>query len=171
MKDAFGAVIAIIITIVSLFMIPMQYFADKQDMITQSYVYATVCDFVSDVQLNGYISQDAYNKFSKKLSDTDSRYQISMTHTHDVVYPMFNENGNAIKGTKTIASNKYEDDILDDLYDNKGVYYLEKGDKFSVTVKNTTRTMGQKLNSIFTGSSTKYAIIATYGGVIRNENY
>lgn len=116
-------------------------------------------------------SQDAYNKFSKKLSDTDSRYQISMTHTHDVVYPEFNENGNAIKGTKTIASTKYEDDILDELYDSKGIYYLEKGDKFSVTVKNTTRTMGQKLNSIFTGSSTKYAIVATYGGVIRNENY
>lgn len=94
-----------------------------------------------------------------------------MTHTHDVVYPEFNENGNAIKGTKTIASTRYEDDILDELYDSKGVYYLEKGDKFSVTVKNTTRTMGQKLNSIFTGSSTKYAIVATYGGVIRNENY
>lgn len=171
MRDAFGTVIAIIVTIIGLFIVPMQYFADKQDMITQAYVYACVSDFVSDVQLTGYISQDQYNEFQKELSNTNVRYDVEMTHSHEVVSPEFNETGDAVKGTKTITSTKYEDEILEDVFDTKGIHTFDIGDKFSVTVKNSNRTLGQKLAALLTGSSTKYSIVATYGATIRNANY
>lgn len=171
MKEPFGTILSVILVIIGLFLIPLQYFANKQDAISQAYVYSLVTDFVEEVQLNGYISQDQYNKFTKSLSNTAVMYTIEMTHAHDVVSPTFNEDGDAVTGTKTVPYVTYEDEILEKLFDKDGMYYFEKGDHFTLSVRNKTRTMGQKINTLITNSSVKYTLVATYGATIRNEKY
>lgn len=171
MNEPFGTVVSVIIVVFALFFVQITYDTSKTDMATNVHVYKVVNDFVDEVELNGYISQDMYNNLQKKLSDTGVMYTIEMTHSHAVVSPVFNENGDAIKGTKTSTVATYEDEILDKLYDTDGMYYLEANDYFSITVKNKTRTLAQKLNRIITGTSTKYAVVVVAGGVVRNENY
>lgn len=171
MREAFGTVIAIILVIAAMFLNPMQNNANKEDQITQDFVYAEVADFVQQVQLNGYISQDQYNDFTKKLGDTNMLYTIEMTHSHDVVMPVFNEAGDAVVGTKVVRSTTYEDEILESVFNTDGIYYFEVGDQFTLTVKNKNRSLAQRLNALLNGSSTKYSVVATYGATIRNENY
>lgn len=171
MREAFGTIVAVILVVLAMFLNPIQENACKEDVITQDYVYTTVADFVQEVQLCGYITQEQYNEFTKKLSDTGSVYTIEMTHSHDVIMPVFGEDGNSVTGTKTVRSTTYEDEILEKMYNTEGVYYFEVGDQFSMTVKNKSRTTAQKLNSLLSKGSTKYAVVATYGATIRNENY
>lgn len=171
MREAFGTIIAIVLVVLAMFLTPMMNNANKEDQITQDLVYTEVADFVQQVQLNGFISQDMYNEFTKKLSDTNLLYTVEMTHAHDVVMPVFNEAGDAVTGTKVVKSTVYEDDILDGVFDKDGIYYFETGDHFSLTVKNKNRSLAQRLNTLITGSSIKYSVVATYGATIRNENY
>lgn len=171
MREFFGTVVSVIIVVIGMYVIPIKDTANRQDTEIAAYVYAITNDFVDSVELNGYISQDMYNEFLSDLDTTGNGYTISMVHGHDVYMPKFNETGDVVTGTTTTASTTYEDAILEDLYDTDGVYYLEAGDHFSVTVKNKNRTLSQKINRILTGASVKYSIVATAGGTVRNENY
>lgn len=171
MPITFDKIVAIIIVLIGMFLLPIMYGSAHQDAITQAYVYTTVTEFVQEVQLSGYISQDQYNRLMEDLGNTNLMYDISLTHSHDVISPEFNESGDAVVGTSTVQHTVYEDEILSAIFDTDGIYKFEAGDYFSITVRNRTRTYSQKMNQLFLHTSPKYAIIATYGGTIRNEKY
>ena len=171
MKEFFGSVIAIIVVAVALFIVPVKGETARTDNVVSAYVYTITNDFVDNVELNGYISLDTYNEFQSKLASTGNSYIVTMVHGHDIYTPKFNTAGSAITGITTISSATYEDEILEELYDKSGIYYFEKDDHFSITVKNKNRTISQKINRLLTGASVKYSIVATAGGTIRNENY
>lgn len=171
MKEPFSAFAALIVTVIGLFIVPLLYFAQKQDSITQAYVYTRTVAFVQDVQENGYISQDMYNTFTHDLSNTDIMYDISMEHVKLVDTPIFNDTGTGVAGTTAFESANYEDSILEKLYQSNGKYYLEVGDFFSMTVKNRSNSIGQKMQKLLHHASGRYSIVSTYGGRIRNENY
>ena len=159
MKEFFSDSIAIVIVLVG------------QDTITQSLVYTKTVNFVQEVQEQGYISQEMYNNFTRELDNTGLIFNIEMEHVHDVVSPVFSDDGTAVVATTTFDSSRYENEILEKLYSENGAYYLEQGDYFTVTVSNRSRTLNQNFLKIFSQASTKYSILATYGGRIRNEKY
>lgn len=164
-------IMAVVLCVLVIFLGSMRIDSSNQDAMTQAYVYSVTTEFVQEVQLNGYISQDSYNTFMSNLGNTGLLFDVEMTHAHDVVSPQFNADGNAVVGTSTATYTKYEDEILSGLYDTDGIYKFEEEDYFTVTVRNRSRTLAQKLGQMLTKSSTKYAIVATYGGTIRNEKY
>lgn len=171
MKEFFSDSIAIVIVLVGLFVLPMVFLAERQDTITQSLVYTKTVNFVQEVQEQGYISQEMYNDFTRELDNTGLIFNIEMEHVHDVISPVFSDDGEAVIATTSFDSSRYEGEILDKLYSENGVYYLEQGDYFTVTVSNRSRTLNQNFLKIFSQASTKYSVIATYGGRIRNEKY
>lgn len=171
MKDAFGEIIAIVIVVLGLFIVPMVYVGQKQDAILQSFVYYQTVQFVENVEKNGYLSQTMYDDFSRQLASCEVLFDIKMEHKHDVIEPVFNDDGSAVTGTDVYTSAKYEEDILDDLYANDGVYRFRKGDYFTVTVTNSSKTAGQQINKIVNQVSSKYAVYVVFGGAIRSENY
>lgn len=174
MEEPFGKIVTIIIVIGGLFILPLLYIGQKQDSVVQSYVYNETVRFVEDVEKNGYLSQTMYDDFNRRLANTDVIYDVRMEHVHEVVEPVFSADGTAVVGTDVYESARYEDDILDTLYSDVvdgGIYKFSEGDYFTVTVYNKSKLTGQKMNKLINQVSSKYAVYATFGGVIRNENY
>lgn len=171
MREPFGEIVTIFVVIIGLFVLPLMYAGQKQDAVLQSFVYYQTVRFVEDVGKNGYITQTMYDDFNRQLASADVVFEIKMEHVHDVIEPVFSSDGTSVVSTSTYTSAKYEDDILHTLYSDKedgGVYKFRQGDYFTVTVLNSSKTIGQQLSRIITDTSSKYAVYVTFGGVVRN---
>lgn len=161
------------LAIIILFLAPMITHSQRQDSIVQGVVYNETVSFVEETIKQGKITPDSYMNFVQSLDTTNLLYDIKIVHSHDNVVPVFDGTGKAVS-TETVTDIFYTEQILEQVYTSKGtgVYKMSKGDMLTVTVSNKEPTMSQRLNTLFfaTTSSGK-AIYATYGGVVRDENY
>lgn len=176
MRDAFGKLFMLMVAVLVFCLAPLVSMTQNHDAVVQEIVYLTTVDFVEDVRKQGKITQDMYTSFIAELDNTDLLYNVQMTHSHDVVSPGFNSEGNV---TDIVNSTDimYTEQILDSLFTEKrddgteGVYLMSQGDTFSVVITNREATMNQRLSaSLFGTSQDSSAIYAVYGGVIRDEN-
>lgn len=182
--ESFSKIIAIIITVIFIFIVPITYFAEKQDVITQAYVENEVVAFVDNVRAQGKITQEMYNDFVFQLDQSGLVYDVKMEHSHRTLDPIYNNAGEFTNGTTTNVNLFYEEDIWYSLYEKKptetelaariieGEYHFTKGDYFTVSVVNAEKTFATKLKELLLSfDMAKEQILATYGGEIRDENY
>lgn len=165
--ESLGRVIEILITIVLLFLIPIQYFAIKQDMISQTYVTTQTSYLVDSVRNLGYLNKEMYESYLRKLQATNNVYDIKMTH-YQFVYEAEEENY-----SKHYYCT-YEDEILNQVYDEntEGRYDLHQGDYLMLKVQNKSKTFGTFIVSHMMGIElSKEQIQVVYGGAIRDEGY
>jgi hypothetical protein len=64
--NVFSKIIAIIITVILLLLTPLLYMAQKQDIISQSYISNETTKFIDSIKNSGYISIAMYMDFVKK---------------------------------------------------------------------------------------------------------
>lgn len=165
--ESFGRMFEILVTIVLIFFIPIQYFAVKQDMISQTYVTTQTTYLVDSVRNLGYLNKGMYESYLRKLQGTNNIYEIRMTH-----YQLVNEEENE-DYTKHYFST-YEKDILNQVYEDSGNgrYEFHQGDYLMVKVQNKNKTLGSILTGNFMGiSPPKEQIQVVYGGMIRDEGF
>lgn len=178
-----GKIVAIIVAVISCIIAPLLFFTQQNDNVVQTVVYSRTVDFVEDIREQGKLTQEMYNMFIRDLDATGMLYDIKIEHEHKTVVPVFNEDG-SVKGTKDITEMTYEDDILkqvftdvehtsgDSIIMEAGVYEFTKGDTITVTVISRENTTSAKIyGSLLNNSGISEKIYATYGGVIRDENY
>lgn len=178
MSEKLSLIIGAIILTVMLFVFPIYYSAQKMDAITQDYVSVRVDQFVEAVRKQGKLTQDMYNDFITELDTTNLMYNIEMEYTHTTVVPRFDTTG-AVSGTYSFDETIYEDEILQEVFNNKhgsgensGVYLMEKGSYFYVRVKNREGTLFSKLSKMFLNTSADVGQIMSFaGGSLRDENY
>lgn len=169
--DSFGKIIAILISVLVLFIAPVLYLAQKQDAIVQNYVTRETIAFVDAVKNNGYLTKDMYDTYIQKLADTDNLYDIFMEHGHKIINPVYSDADIFQNDISIYYSSSYEDDILDKLYET-GIYQLQQEDYLSVQVMNRNKTLAAKLQQIIYASEVpEEQILVHYGGIIRDENY
>ncbi len=168
--NAFSKIIAIIITVILLFLTPMLYMAQKQDIISQSYVSNETTKFIDSIKNSGYISPEMYMDFVKKIDATNNLYNIEIVHSHKVVEPLYDENtGTFLEDYDTYYYNTYQDEIIE-VFDQGKDYEFFQGDYISIIVKNRTKTIATRLMELFYSSDIPdEQILITYGGVIRDE--
>lgn len=165
--DSFGRILEIIITVVLIFLIPIQYFAIKQDMISQTYVTTQTSYLVDSVRNLGYLNKETYDTYLRKLQATNNVYEIKMTH-YQFVYEAEEED---------YAKHyycTYENDILDQIYDENSIerYDFHQGDYLMLKVKNKNKTYGTFMVHHLMGVNlSQEQIQVVYGGVIRDEGY
>ena len=171
--ETLSKIFCILLAIVVMFLFPVQYMASKQDSINQVYVYDTTNQLINDIANKGYLSLDMYERYLQKLSTTGNVYEINMTHTHEVINPKYDVDGNAIDGEYLIYDEcVYEDDILDEIFEGSGTYYLTRGDYISMELYNTNKTLATRLyHYILHTEESMVQIYVTCGGMIRDENY
>ena len=168
--DAVGKIFSVIVVVFAIFFVPIILMSTTKDEVTQSVVYNITADFVDNVRAQGYVSQDQYLEFVSALDNTGELYDINMTHSHEIVTPVY-ENGEVV-GTKTSEDCYYSDDILAQVYETNGAYFMNQGDTFSVEVSLKNKTLAQTMRQSVLGYVEESSpIYVVYGGVIRDENF
>ncbi|ROR28189.1 hypothetical protein EDD66_105128 [Mobilisporobacter senegalensis] len=165
--ESFGRVLEILITIILIFLIPIQYFAIKQDMISQTYVMTQTSYFVDSVRNLGYINKEMYESYLRKLYGTNNIYEIKMTH-YQFVYEA--EETDYRKHYYCF----YEGDILEQVYNEAGEerYDFHQGDYLMLKVQNKSKTLGTFIVEQLIGTTPSLdQIQVVYGGAIRDEGF
>lgn len=179
--ESFGRIVEIIVTVILLFLVPIQYTAAKQDMVCQTYVSSETAYLVDSVRNLGYLSKNMYETFLKKLRESNHIYKIELTH-----YQKRSDIQNSQEAALALEEDLnhsvnyygiYTEDILNELYQasqggQSGSYYFRQGDYFSVKVMNLDKTLWAKIKEMLYGRSFHdNEIMAVYGGGIRDEAY
>ena len=156
MSETFITIIAIMSAVVLMFAVPFIATANQNEKITQSAIQTILDNFTNTVAREGKISKSTYNDLIEELHATGNTYDVTLE------FKILDEN----PGKKTsqtvkdkIGENYYTsvfttqiEEVLKDQTQNN-TYKLHEGDIISVTVKNTSVTFAQKMESFL------YAII------------
>lgn len=171
MSDTLVTIIAIFLAAILMFLFPLLSVAERSDDISQIAVQTATNEFVDNSRAIGKITMDNYATLVSTINATGNAYDIEME------LKVLDENigkKSAWTQGQVIGENVYysiyTSQIVDVLQNptGNGVYNMKEGDIFSVTVKNTNKTMSQTVRSIFysvTGSDT-YSILAQHSGMV-----
>lgn len=171
MSDTLITVIAIFLAAILMFIFPMLSVAERGDDISQLTVTTATTKFVDDSRAIGKITMENYTELVGTISATGNTYDVEMELK--VLDENIGKKSAWTQGTvigENVYYSIYTTQILDVLGDpaGTGVYNMKEGDIFSVSVKNTNKTMSQTIRSVFysiAGSDT-YSIAAQHAGVV-----
>jgi len=171
MQNSTSSIIAIFLSAVFLFVVPLVTLTDRNDNVVQENVKLIVEEFVTDVKNTGKLTMTKYQDFENRLSATGNVYDVEME------LQILDENpgkkltqANYTKIGENVYYSEYTTQILDKLNDktkNKTIS-LKEGDIISVSVKNQNNTAAQTLKSGFLGFSNEgqYVISANSSGMV-----
>lgn len=159
MEDTTISIVAIIISAVIMFMVPLMLISDRSDDIAQLTSQAVTSQFVDKVIKTGKISNDDYFDFRNMLATTGNIYDVDM----ELKVLDFNSAKRQTLETNGIGQNTYYSifatqieeklykiDLEDDgMANNSGELILKEGDRFSILVKNRSLTLSQSLKNIY----------------------
>lgn len=141
----------ILVTVILLFIVPLNYMSARNELLCQNYVTTETTYFVDSVRNAGFVNKQMYETFIKRLSVTKIPYEVKMTH--------YKESFSCYYGV-------YHEDIMNEVLVSE-VYYMGKGDFFSVSVKKKGVTWGDRLENFLIGrNQTSAELQVVYGGGI-----
>ena len=168
MSDTLITIIAIFLAAILMFIFPLLSVSERSDDISQLAVQTATTEFVDNSRAVGKITMDNYSDLVSTISATGNTFDIEME------VKILDENvGKKSAWTQGIVIGEnvyysiYTSQIVD-VIQQKGTYAMKEGDIFSVSVKNTNKTLSQSIRSVFysiSGSDT-YSIAAQHSGVV-----
>ncbi len=190
--DGFGRVVVLVVAGLLLFMIPFRNKAIDYQAYDKNQLEVYTKEFADRVMESGYIDIEMYEKYLSILSPSINTYEIEMVHSVKTLTVMRLDNTNTNvcdkghyyfrkdDGSDEICpycndSNKeiiqpymdktYTKDILEKLY-TSGIYYFNKGDYFTVNVRNASKGPVINLLEVFYNDTNKNY---SYGGMVYGE--
>jgi uncharacterized protein (UPF0333 family) len=169
MSDTLITVVAIILAAILMFIFPLMSIAERSDDMSQLSVQTATNDFVNSATTVGKITMDNYSKLVSTIGATGNSYDIEME------VKVLDENvgkKTAWTSGSVIGENVYYSvytSQITDILENGGSYAMKEGDIFSVSIKNTNKTMAQTIRGAFyslTGNDT-YQIAAQHSGIVK----
>lgn len=185
MKDTLSMIIAVIFIVILLIILPLYNYFERQDDMSYNLTLKTVTMFVDEVTENGYIDQNMYDKFIQRLGTTGNSYDVQIEAKKKIL-TTDPENTEPEDGEETYVEqykSYYNKDIFNDetgktsnIIDKDNslkndVFFLDVGDKFYVTVKNTNTTMASALLNVIVSGASKEKVNITYGATVKNNNW
>ena len=168
MSDSFITIIAIFLAAILMFIFPLMSMADRTDDISELTVKNATIEFVDKVKNTGKLTIDSYNEFISTLSSTGNTYDIEMQIQHIDENPGVKvTQADVTKIGENLYYNEYTSQIEERLHNDKRIA-LKEGDIFSVTVKNTNKTIAEMLRGFFysiSGDDT-YQISGRHAGTV-----
>lgn len=170
--EAFGKVTAILFSVFILFIAPLMYMAQKQDAITQDYVLTETVNLVDSIKNSGYITNEMYRTYLRKIGSTDNAYEITISQSHHIIMPKADSDTlEAVEGVADHYNNTYTEDIIGNL-EKDGIHRFSQGDYISMKVYNKNKTFGTRImEALLLHEVPAMQIYVTYGGAIRDEDY
>lgn len=183
--NAFGKIVAILIAVILLFLCPIQYVAQKQDILMQQYVTTETSYFIDSVRNLGFITKQMYEEYMQRIELGNNLYDVELTHYHALYYKEAGEEvGNDYEAISGYIGEEedtyrrymcyYTPDIQEELYnEEKGyIYKMNQDDYLTIKVKLKNKTLGKQMQELLLGVD--YAdgnYVTVYGGLIRDEAY
>ena len=137
MQNSTSTIIAIFVTAVLLFVVPIVTLTTRNDNVTQENVKQIVEEFVTDIKNTGTLTTEKYQNFENRLSATGNTYNIEMEIQH------LDENpgkkltqANYTKIGENVYYSEYTTQILDKILTNGSTITLKEGDMVYVGVSN-----------------------------------
>ncbi len=87
MDDTFEIVISFLLCIVIFFIFPIYLAYEKKDDLAYALCTKYVTDFVEEVKVKGYVSDNMYQTFKNNIVSTGNTFDIYMQHKAAKVYP------------------------------------------------------------------------------------
>lgn len=171
MSDTLITIIAILLAAILMFVFPLMSVAERSDDMSALSVQTATTEFVDNSRAIGKITMANYQKLVNALSATGNTYDIEMEVK--ILDENVGKKSAWTAGTvigENIYYSVYTAQILEVLTDENGTssYNMSEGDIFSVSVKNTNKTMAQTIRSAFysiSGQDT-YQISAQHSGIV-----
>lgn len=165
-------IFAFLVAVLLLFIVPAYRISWITDQAVHKQVNFHTCEFVNTVRHKGFVSKEIYEEFIRGLSETGNVYDIEMKHSKDVWdYVVVDAE------KEEVETMNYFDEyptgyILDGIYNkSENKYFMSKGDCFSVTVINKSKTGAMIFMNLLGGGANPSIIFSKYGGMIINEDY
>lgn len=178
MQNSASTILALCITGVLLFIVPMVTLTGRADNVTQENAQLIVDEFVTEVANTGKLTRASYENFESKLNATGNyTYDIEM----EIKYLDENPGKKTAQANYTkIGENVYYSEFKTQILPQIGIkvgnetpsiedtIILKEGDIISVELKNTNSTANQTLESSFLGFSNagEYVIEASSSAMV-----
>ena len=168
MSDTLVTVIAIFLAAILMFLFPLLSVAERSDDISQLAVKTATIEFVDNSRAIGKITMDNYTKLVNTISSTGNSYDIEMEL--QVLDENIGKKSAWTQGTvigENVYYSIYTSQIVDVLKEAE-IYTMKEGDIFSVSVKNTNKTLSQTIRGVFysVSGSDVYSIAAQHSGIV-----
>lgn len=175
MSDTLITIVAILLAAVLMFIFPLLSVSERSDDISQLSVASATAEFVDNSRSIGKITIDNYTKLLTTINATGNSYDVEMEIK--VLDENIGKKSAWTQGT-VIGENVYYSiytsqivEVLEDKenkYNSNGIYTMKEGDIFSVSVKNTNKTLSQTIRGVFysVSGSDVYSIAAQHSGVV-----
>ena len=168
MGDSFTTIIAIFLAAILMFVFPLMSMSERTDDVSQLSVQTTTTEFVDKIRTTGKLTLDDYEKYLATIVSTGNSFDV------DIEIQQLDENP-GVKTTQAemtkIGENLYYNiytSQVEDKLNTNGKITLKEGDRASVSVKNTNKTIAQTLKNFvyqLTGDDT-YQIAAQHAGIV-----
>lgn len=170
MEDTSISIIGIFIASILMFVVPFFLLADRNDDVSQLIAQTATASFVDNVLKTGRITVDEYQKLVDDLNNSGVVFEV------DLEVKILDKNVSQLYTTtnSSIGNNEYyslyTSQIEEKLYNSSGTkkVVLKEGDRISVTVKNSGKTLSQTLKNLYytvTGEEL-HIIVATGSGMV-----
>lgn len=165
MSDAFGKIIGFMLASVLLFIVPLTFYAGRQQNLSQLYVINESMQLVESVKNTGVITDDMYRGFEANVFKLGGRYKIELSRTH-FEYNM-DETGDYIKCEEVY----YTPQLMEEMELDGRVEFAE-GDYVYIRVSRVGKGLPEKMSGCFLNYALpENEVLAFYGGYVKNESY
>lgn len=155
-SDSLWKLLGMIMIVVLIFVVPTQFFYQRQDDMTYQIVVNECHAFTDHVREQGYVTEAMIADFRRTLSATGITYDIEIEHERK-----------RFLNNQVYYDAIYNEDIMTAL-ETEEKYPLAVGDFFFVRVVNTSPTMSRTLAGVFGMGGRSHAdIYLKAGGVVR----
>lgn len=165
MSDAFGKIVGFMLASVLLFLVPLTFYAGRQQNLIQLYIIGESMQFVESVKNTGVITEDMYRDFEDKVYGLSGRYKIELARTHyeynkDVL-------GDYVKTEEVFCLPQLEEEMTEN-----GRIEFEEGDYVYLRVTRTGKGVIECISDCAPGVVVpEKEVISFYGGYVKNESY
>lgn len=146
MSDSFSKVVAILLSVVLMFIVPIFYMREEADRLKQTRIIEEITFFVDGVRNTGILSREDYSRLENVLYHLGGGYRIDMSHYSHMV----DESGEGVLYNEVA---NYEQQIME-CFQGEEDYHLKKYDYLKVIIKDSENQ-----------------IVAWYGGSVKYEAY
>lgn len=168
MSDTLITIVAILLAAVLMFIFPLLSVSERSDDISQLSVASATAEFVDNSRAVGKITMDNYTKLITTINATGNSYDVEMEVK--ILDENIGKKSAWTQGTvigENVYYSVYTSQIVEVL-ENYGIYTMKEGDIFSVSIKNTNKTLSQTIRGVFysMSGSDVYSIMAQHSGVV-----
>ena len=165
MSDTFGKIIGFMLASVLLFIVPLTFYAGRQQNLSQLYIINDSIQLVESIKNTGVLTDDIYRGFEVNVFKLGGKYKIELSRTH-FEYDM-DDTGDYVEREETY----YTSQLMEEMEVNGRIEFAV-GDYVYIRVSRKEKGLIEKIGSCFMNYALPESeVLAFYGGYIKNESY